>query len=275
MFTVGEFSRLAQVSRRLLRYYDEVGLLNPAHIDPLTGYRYYNAEQLAHLNRILVLKDLGLSLAQIRGTMQTTLSAEEMQGMLLLKKSEIERRLQNDLRRIRNIEARLQSIRDTEADRPLNVVIKEIPALSTMSVRVQVDSFESGLRIFGQIRMMLPKLEHFGHCFCICRSNERTTRGMELELGCIVEAKMHDLIPLKNGLQLAFHELPAIPLMATFVAVGALDKIHAGYSGLAMWADNHGYRPAGTPREITLQVPQNADGSDLVTEVQFPVELIH
>ncbi len=65
MFTVGEFSRLARVSKRLLRYYDEIGLLKPSHTDPMTGYRFYSAKQMPLLNRILALKDLGLSLDQI------------------------------------------------------------------------------------------------------------------------------------------------------------------------------------------------------------------
>jgi DNA-binding transcriptional MerR regulator len=64
MFLTGEFSQISRVSKRLLHYYDEIGLLKPAHIDPHTGYRYYSASQLSQLNRILALKDLGLSLDQ-------------------------------------------------------------------------------------------------------------------------------------------------------------------------------------------------------------------
>src|SRR5581483_10239178 len=59
MFRIGEFSKIARVSGRLLRYYDEIGLLSPQSIDPETGYRYYSARQLPRLNRILVLKELG------------------------------------------------------------------------------------------------------------------------------------------------------------------------------------------------------------------------
>src|SRR5215510_5019704 len=112
MFTVGEFSSLAQVSKRLLRYYDEIGLLKPAHSDRFTGYRYYSAEQLPRLNRILALKDLGLSLDQIQRMLSDQVSTDELQGMLLLKKAEIEQQLQAEIHRIRNIESRLQFIRD-------------------------------------------------------------------------------------------------------------------------------------------------------------------
>ena len=86
MFTVGEFSRLAQVSKRMLRYYDEIGLLRPIHTDKLTGYRYYSAEQLPDLNRILALKDLGLTLEQVQRILRDNVSTDEIQGMLLLKK---------------------------------------------------------------------------------------------------------------------------------------------------------------------------------------------
>ena len=62
MFQAGEFSKLAQVSKRLLRYYEEIGLFAPEHVDRFTGYRYYTAAQLPRLNKILALKELGLSL---------------------------------------------------------------------------------------------------------------------------------------------------------------------------------------------------------------------
>jgi DNA-binding transcriptional MerR regulator len=133
MFTVGEFSRLAQVSKRLLRY------------------RYYGAEQMAALNRILVLKELGLSLDQIQRILRDHISTDEIQGMLLLKKAEIEQPLRAELQRIRKIESRLQSIRNSETHKPLNVVIKDIPAQPVLSTRQIVESFEVGMEIFGQI----------------------------------------------------------------------------------------------------------------------------
>jgi DNA-binding transcriptional MerR regulator len=45
MFAIGEFARLAQVTVKTLRYYDEAGLLKPAHVDPDSGYRRYNVIQ--------------------------------------------------------------------------------------------------------------------------------------------------------------------------------------------------------------------------------------
>src|SRR4029453_17104391 len=110
MFTVGEFSRLAQVFKRLLRYYDEIGLLKPIKNEQFPGYRYryYRAEQLPALNRILALKELGLSLDQIQRLLSDRITTDELQGMLLMKKAEIEQQVQEEIQRVRNIEARLQ-----------------------------------------------------------------------------------------------------------------------------------------------------------------------
>ena len=56
MFRIGEFSRLTQVTVRMLRYYDETGLLRPAMVDPRTGYRLYETRQIPRLNQIIYLR---------------------------------------------------------------------------------------------------------------------------------------------------------------------------------------------------------------------------
>ncbi|MBC8099625.1 MAG: MerR family transcriptional regulator [Armatimonadetes bacterium] len=275
MFTVGEFARLAQVSKRLLRYYDQIDLLKPAHSDPHTGYRYYSAAQMPTLNRILALKDLGLSLDQIQRVLNDQVSTDEIQGMLLLKKAEIEQQLSAELKRIRNIESRLQSIRNAEAHKPLNVIIKHMPAQPVLSVRTVVDSFEAGMMLFAHIRHALPAKGTYGLCFCICHSDDISDHAMDLELGCMVEARTHHPVLLHDALLLHFRELPAVAAMATIVVQGAIETIHLGYTDIGTWVALNGYRLAGTPREITLQAPQAADGSDLITEIQFPVDSVH
>jgi DNA-binding transcriptional MerR regulator len=65
MIKIGDFSKLARVSIKALRYYDEIGLLKPVSVDQYTGYRYYSTSQLPRLIRIIALKDMGLSLEEI------------------------------------------------------------------------------------------------------------------------------------------------------------------------------------------------------------------
>ena len=90
MFKIGDFSKLAQVSVKTLRHYGKMGLIKPAWIDRFSGYRYYTADQLPRLNRILALKDLGFSLEQIRQLLRDDLPAAELRGMMRMKQAEVE-----------------------------------------------------------------------------------------------------------------------------------------------------------------------------------------
>src|SRR5882724_2874584 len=137
MFRIGEFSKIAQVSGRLLRYYDEIGLFKPVRIDSETGYRYYSAQQLPELNRILALKELGLTLDQIARLVAGHISADEIRGMLVMKKAQIEQTLREELARIRYIESRINQI-DREGElRDYEVVLKSVPAQKLIAVREQ------------------------------------------------------------------------------------------------------------------------------------------
>lgn len=61
MLNIGDFARHGRVSVRMLRHYDAIGLLTPARVDPHSGYRSYQVGQLAQLNRIVALKELGFT----------------------------------------------------------------------------------------------------------------------------------------------------------------------------------------------------------------------
>jgi DNA-binding transcriptional MerR regulator len=270
MFTVGEFATLAQVSKRLLRYYDEIGLLKPSHTDPSTGYRYYSAGQTAHLNRILVLKELGLSLDQIRRMLNNDVSTDEMQGMLLLKRAEIEQQLAAELQRIRKIEARLQAIHDEESGKPLDVVIKQVPRQTVLSVTRVVETFEAALMLQAEIRFALSGQS--GLQFIICHDDDIVERDMCLEIGQIVDAPAPSAVTLHSGAQLQLRELPAMNMAATTIIPGSLEAIHIGYGEIGRWIACNAYRLAGTPRELTLQAATLRSGDDLVTEIQFPVQ---
>lgn len=66
MFKIGEFSKITQVSIRMLRYYDEQKLLEPCFIDDSNGYRLYSADQIDQLNRIILLRDMGFGVKEMK-----------------------------------------------------------------------------------------------------------------------------------------------------------------------------------------------------------------
>ena len=126
MFSIGEFARHGRVSVRMLRHYDAIGLLRPACVDPGTGYRSYQARQLAELNRIIALKDLGFTLQQVQAVLAEQVSSAELRGMLKLRRAEIHSQIEAETARLARVEARLLTIED-EARAPIDgVVIKRL-----------------------------------------------------------------------------------------------------------------------------------------------------
>ncbi|MEP6987497.1 MAG: helix-turn-helix domain-containing protein, partial [Chloroflexota bacterium] len=97
MFKIGDFSKICQIPVSALRYYADLGLLEPAHVDPFTGFRYYELDQLPRLNRILALKDMGLSLEEIGRLLNEEVSAEEMRGMFRLQQAKIQHQVDEEL----------------------------------------------------------------------------------------------------------------------------------------------------------------------------------
>ncbi len=102
MFRIGEFSKLVQVSIRMLRYYDEVGLLTPAEVDKWTGHRLYSVKQIQRLNKILYLRDSGLNVSEI--ALALTMDEQSLCAQLDKKRIEIENTIQAEREKLRKIE---------------------------------------------------------------------------------------------------------------------------------------------------------------------------
>src|SRR5580693_5999548 len=107
MCSIGEFARHGRVSVRMLRHYDAIGLLRPACVDPASGYRFYQASQLAELNRVIALKDLGSTLHQVQAILEEKVTAAELRGMLKLRRAEIHAQIEAETVRLARVEARL------------------------------------------------------------------------------------------------------------------------------------------------------------------------
>ena len=133
MFSIGEFARMGMVSVRTLRHYDEIGLLHPAQVDHETGYRSYGADQLAQLNRIIVLKDLGFSLTQA-AKLLSGITLEELRGMLALRRAQLERELDEYATRLREVEARLHYIEGESAMPADDITVKRVPSMGVVAI---------------------------------------------------------------------------------------------------------------------------------------------
>jgi DNA-binding transcriptional MerR regulator len=272
MFRIGDFSRIARVSARLLRFYDELGLLRPAHADPQTGYRYYTIEQLAQLNRITVLKELGFSLEQIGDMLKAPPAASELRNMLLLRRNDIERALAAEAHRLRNIETRIAQIETEGALSQDDVVERPEPAHQLLSVRRQVASFAEARGLIGvlreQSRTVLPKA-HGCQLVVVAHAPEFESDQLDVEFGYAVDALAPKAPPRSSDLTL--RELPAVQRMAVCVRVGLPEDAHAVTAKIGAFVAANGDVLDGPSREVFLQAPDPQRMHEAVVEMQFPV----
>ena len=114
LLRIGEVAKLFNLSVGSLRHYERLGLLEPARVDPATGYRYYGVRQLSTLNTISHLRVLDLPLEQIRAFV-TTRDVDLMERQLVEQQEIIERR-RRELERIQHkIETQLAILREARA----------------------------------------------------------------------------------------------------------------------------------------------------------------
>lgn len=270
MYTVGEFAMLAQVSKRLLRYYDQIDLLKPDHISS-GGYRYYTAEQMRHLNQILALKELGFSLEEIQTYLYDNITHHELQSLLSAKKMEAEQQVQAELQRLRKIEARLRMIDQLASTQPQNFIIKEVPhTQSTLRLEQTVPDFPTGVHLFKQMQQAFIKSRKKGLLYCQCFSDIYIASDLDLEIGFVGGPVSLEPVSFKTNFVLYPAEYVSSGLIASTVIKGDLAAIHQGYAALETWIGTSGYEIVGLPRELCLQIPENADG-DLIIEMQVPI----
>ncbi len=273
MFRIGEFSQIARVSGRLLRYYDSIGLLRPVRIDPTTGYRYYSADQLPRLNSILALKELGLSLDQIARMVDDRVGPDEIRGMLMLKKAELEQTLRAEQSRLRHIESRLRQIEEQGSLTDYDVVVKRVPAQPYLAVRAEFAGMPGAVAMLKTVLAATRRLpaEARGPLIVVAHSDfDDETLDLEIGIGLAQERKAR--IPVADKLELRPSELPAIETSAAIVRGGPTYQAHLAFGALGVWMEANGFTIAGPCREVFLEPPfQPPDEEHAVIEVQFPV----
>jgi DNA-binding transcriptional MerR regulator len=276
VFSIGEFARHGRVSVRMLRHYDAIGLLRPATVDAVSGYRFYQAAQLAELNRVIALKDLGFTLGQVQAILAEQVSAAELRGMLKLRRAEIFERIEAETARLARVEARLLTIED-EARVPVDgVVIKRLAPVRVGELTGTAAGYEPEAitpviqplycELFQQLAVAGvtaagPAVAYY----------EDATDGD----GAIV---VHAAVPVvtersgEHSREPGFRvvDLPEVDTAAAIIHHGSMDEVLATGQALARWIDASGYRSAGYAREVTLE--HSADPDQWVTELQQPIE---
>jgi DNA-binding transcriptional MerR regulator len=247
VFGIGTVARLAQVSVRTLRYYDEIGLLAPIWVDPDTGYRWYAADQLHRLHRILALRDLGVRLSEIAVLLDNDLSVDELRGILLLRRAEAHDRVLEETEQLARVEARLHQMEEaTMTD--YDVIVKRVEPEWVIAVHEELadvnDVVPAHERSWPRLH---AALEAHGVAFkppSIARETGEHPIQFTAALPIAEDIRI-------EGDGIVSMRLPGVERVAATVLHGKPD-FYEGFAALKTWIEEAGEEEAGELREVYL-----------------------
>jgi effector-binding domain-containing protein len=271
LYKIGDFSRLCRITVRAIRYYDEIGLLKPVRVDQTTGYRYYSIEQLPTLNRIIMLKGIGLSLDDIKGLLNNGMSADYIRQLLQVKRTEIQERVNQDSGRLKQVEVWLDRInKEGTILTDINIQRKTVPALRVISKREIGTYEETTAKLHGEI---VWQINHPG--------NQETVKVTGPVMGLFYDdeykekdADIEVAIPISGEISInkVNIEVKTLPKCEVISAMhkGTLYDINKAYAQIMEYAEEHDLKLITPVRELYFTYLEELSEDELLTEIQFP-----
>jgi DNA-binding transcriptional MerR regulator len=272
MLKIGDFSRLTQVPVKTIRYYDEIGLLSPESIDRFTGYRYYTAEQMGRLNRILFFKELGLSLKDIRRLLDEDLSPDELRRMLDDCQENLAMEIVQARARLSIVEARLRQIEEEGHLDPHGIVFKEIPAMRVLAFRDRVPDQPAIQPFFLKVAdgLAASGISAVGPWLALYHHGEFRQHDLDLEACIPVSEAVSGPVPLDEGSAMQIRNLPAQLMACVICRMESLaDVVHAYQALCRGIEENKAQVLPMACREAYFEPPQ--PGQPVFFEIQLPV----
>lgn len=272
LLPIGEFSKICKVSTKTLRYYEEIGLINPDKIKPKTGYRYYSIRQLKKMIFINRLKSYNFSLEEIKAILELEeeQAEEKLCSAFNRKRKEIQEKL-NDfeytLKQISN------DILNLERGIPImsyidniEVQLVETKPQNILYMRKLMSSadYAAGYgKYFSRLyeKIATEKLTMIGKPMTIYHSPEYNPAGNDTEFAIPIEEAVKGTKDLYGG------------LCAKSILKGSYSELTSVFAKLREWVENEGYELVKSPYEIYLTNPYEISvPEENVTEVYFPIK---
>ncbi|WP_309130674.1 MerR family transcriptional regulator [Brevibacterium sp.] len=273
---IGDFARLGQVSVRMLRHYESLGLLLPDDVDRFTGRRSYSVAQLSRLNRIMALNTLGIPLRKLTAMLDSDLDTEQLAEMLRLRRHQLRADREDIAAKLADVDFRLALIERNKSMEHLDCVVKELPAERILGSTVVLgeppfDSSQIGPLFRGAAEQIAEAGAKPGVGVGLYTGADST--GTEVTCGFRCTGA-EELAARPECAGLSVTTLPACTA-ATLVHEGPMSHIAVGWQHLTQWCADQGFDLAGPCREVYLETGDGsddpADQSGWVVELQQPI----
>jgi DNA-binding transcriptional MerR regulator len=257
LFSIGGFANMTSLSLKALRLYDQLGILQPHHIDPQTGYRYYGPDQLPSARMIRVMREMDMPLATIRqvlASMNTINAATTEIEWLVNEYVEMRERQVEQIRG--QVHQLIQLIHQEVEPMSFKVDIKTIAPQQVLSItsRVKVEKLDHVIKqsldkLYKSLKDQ--KVESVDSPFGIFHGqiNEQEDGPIEVCVPVNGNVKAGGDIALKT---LQGGEATSVMLKGVQCDFPA---ILGGYDAAAEWIEKNGHEMIERPREVWHTAP--------------------
>jgi DNA-binding transcriptional MerR regulator len=264
MLTIGEFSKLSHISSRMLRYYDGMGLLCPAHTGQDNGYRYYDVSQLQTLLKIENMKEYGFTLSEIKDLLP--LSQEVLAQQIHHRRLKAYEELNEMSKTLRRMEDDLIKMEESDLiQEKYRVIVMETPSQQVFRIRKSINISETH-DLFQELKAEMKKrgIQRAGATQLLYHGEEFSYENMDVEAQVQV-----------TGEHLEIQQIPA-QLCAATTHIGPYEDIRYAYDAICAWMSGHPeYKICGPAIERYIKDEDSVKSpEELETGILFPIEKI-
>ena len=269
MIKIGDFSKLSRISIRMLRHYDNLGLLIPKNVDSFTGYRYYAPAQLQTANRITALKDMGFSLASIGAILKQFDDPEALKAFLSLKLEEVREQEGEIKNKLKLIETAINRLRKDGQAMQYDVTLKTLPQRKVACLRKIIPTYNDESMLWSQMGQETGcnlQMANPSYSLAVFHDEGYKECDVDVEIQITVQGN-HE-----NTENVIFKTVEPIE-MASTVYKGSYNQITEANEAVAAWVSDNGYDYNGPMFCIYHVSPGHDPNPDnWVTEICYPVK---
>ena len=270
MYTIGQFSKIGSVSTKTLRYYDEIGLIQPAYVDQGNHYRYYSEEQVYEILFVSELKGYDLRLEQIKAILNGK-DIQLLERFLEQRIKELDSYIQGSIKLKNSIEKKLKSIQvgGVMMNKKLELVVEEKIYESVLVVgeraTIEISNISS---LIGSVYEKIFKygFKQHGPVMTFYHDKEFNSENADVEVCIPIEndekAKDSEYVKLLKEVRCGICEY-----------VGPYSRLGEVYATLLKWIEENNYEVASAPFDCYMNNPQEVKSpKEFITKVCFPIK---
>jgi len=267
MLRIGEFSKMSKVTIKALRYYEEVGLLSPEYVDETNGYRYYESSQLLEVSRIISLKQIGLSIDEIK---KIIIDGDDFNTVLVKKKNEIENTILEHTYQLSKINYLLKekSMKEEIFEKIVPAcyvyyqegIIEEYSRLS----EIILSSGAECLALNPDIKCIEPE-----YCYVNYLDGEYKEKNIKVRYA---QAVIKGDKAFKESANIKFMDIPDTKCVCLYHK-GSYEEIGKSYSKILKYIEDNKFEISDYIRECYIDGIWNKENeNDYLTEIQVPIK---